>query len=139
MANILIISLLLFNGIQATGIYLESQYKDSLNIYHKLNNFETIIEGEVFKINVTEKSYAYFDSFDRNAEIYISNNYDELISNKGERITSQFIPIKPNITYFIRSLLWSNPSVIKKYLYPMNLDEKEIIINDDIEEINFLY
>ena len=119
MANILLICLLLFNGITATDNYQETDDKQSLNIYHKFNNYETVIKIPNFIINVTEKSYAYFDSFDRNANFWISKNYDDMISEKDERITAQFIEIEPNTTYFIRSHFWRFPSVVKKYLYPI--------------------
>ena len=138
MVNILAFLLLLLNRIQTKDNDLKKD-KDSLIIYDKLNNLETVIENQDFIINTKEKSYAYFDSFDRNAIFWISKSYEDLISNKSERITGQFYQIEPKTTYYVRNLFWKFPSVLKKYLYPMNLEDREIIINDDEEEINFLY
>ena len=114
-------------------------FKDSLATYEKLNHFETIIQNQNFIINASLKSIVYFDSFDKNAVVFISSNYDDLISYKDERITGKFYEIEANKTYYIRTFLYAFPSVLKKYVYPLNLDESEININDDIEEINYLY
>ena len=116
-----------------------NDFKDSLKTYDKLNHFETIIQNQTFIINSTLKSIAYFDSFDKNSIIYISKSYDDCISFNDERIQGKFYVIEPNTTYYIRTFSYSFPSVIQKYVYPSNLDESEININDDIEEINYLY
>ena len=106
--------------------------------YSKLNSFETIIENQYFFIKTKEDSIAYFDSFDRNSKIYISNNTEKKITSDDKKINGIFYPIKPNITYFIKNELYENTvSVFKKYLYPSNLaNEKIYIINDNI---NYLY
>ena len=114
-------------------------FKGSLATYEKLNYFETIIQNQNFIINATVKSIVYFDSFDKNTIFFISNNYNDLVSHKDERITGKFYEIEANKTYYVRTYLHSIPSVIKKYVYPLNLNESDININDDIEEINYLY
>ena len=138
MRYILHILLLLSVGSLAKEISQEDE-KEELPIYDKLNLFETFNGGRNFMINSTQKSYAYFDSFDKNAIFWISKNYEDFTSHKDERITGKFYPIEPNTIYYVRNHLWNAPSVVKRYLYPMNLTGYEIIINDDIEEINFLY
>ena len=113
--------------------------KDSLTVYDKLNHFETISFKQDFIINTSSKSIAYFDSLDKNTIIYISKNYDDYASSKDERITGKFYEIEPNINYYIRTFVYTFYSVFKKYVYPLELDKSEININDDIEEINYLY
>jgi len=128
-------------------IYFINNYNltESINIkvyaipqYSILNGFETINENQYFFIKVKENSIAYFDCFDRNSKIYISNNTEKRITIDDEKINGKFILIKPNITYFIKNELYENcVSVFKKYLYPLNLtNEKIYIINDTI---NYLY
>ena len=114
-------------------------FKDSLATYEKLNHFETIIQNQNFIINASLKSIVYFDSFDKNTVVFISSNYDDFVSHKYERINGKFYEIEANKTYYISAFLYVFPSVLKKYVYPLNLDESEININDDIEEINYLY
>ena len=110
----------------------------SIPQYSKLNGFETINENKYFFIKVKEDSIAYFDSFDRNSKIYISNNTEKKITFDDEKINGKFIPIKPNITYFIKNELYENTiSVFKKYLYPLNLTNEKIYIVYDT--INYLY
>ena len=106
--------------------------------YRQLNCFETINENQYFFIEVRERSIAYFDSFDRNSKIYISNNTQKDIKIDDKKINGEFIEIEPDITYFIKNELYENTiSVFKKYLYPLNLNNTEInIINDTI---NYLY
>lgn len=70
-------------------------------------------------INSTEKSIAYFDSFDDNANFLILKNYEDYISHKDERITGKFYPIEPNTTYYIRNFLRLNSTVLTKYFYPI--------------------
>ena len=119
--------------------------KGSINIkifaipqYSKLNSFETINENQYFFIKTQEDSIAYFDSFDRNSKIYISNNTEKKITSDDKRINGIFYPIKANIIYFIKNELYENTiSVFKKYLYPSNLDSEKIYIIDD--NINYLY
>ena len=110
----------------------------SIPQYSKLNSFETINENQYFFIKTKEDSIAYFDSFDRNSKIYISNNTEKKITSDDIKINGIFYPIKPNITYFIKNELYENTiSVFKKYLYPSNLANEEIQIIDD--NINYLY
>ena len=110
----------------------------SIPQYSTLNGFETINENQYFFIKAKEDSIAYFDSFDRNSKIYISNNTEKKITKDDEKINGKFIPIKPNITYFIKNELYENTiSVFKKYLYPLNLTNEKIYIIDD--NINYLY
>ena len=110
----------------------------SIPQYSKLNSFETINENQYFFIKTKVDSIAYFDSFDRNSKIYISNNTEKKISSDDIKISGIFYPIKPNITYFIKNELYGNTiSVFKKYLYPSNLTNEEIQIIDD--NINYLY
>ena len=94
-----------------------------MKIYDKLNFFETIDQNQVFRIYTKVKSIAYFDSFDKNKYTYISKDYDDLIYKKDERINGKFYQIEPNTIYFIRNYLYNSPSVLKKYVYPMNLNE----------------
>jgi len=127
-------------------IYINNNHnlKESINIkvfsipqYSKLNSFETINENQYFFIKTKEDSIAYFDSFDRNSKIYISNNTEKKITSDDIKINGIFYPIKPNITYFIKNELYENTiSVFKKYLYPLNLDSVDILIDDNI---NYLY
>ena len=139
MDNLLAIFLLALNVFQVFSIFQETEFEDSLLVYDKLNKFETVDKPKNFYINTTEKSYAYFDSFDKNAVFLISESDGGVISNKSETITGQFYPIEPNVTYYIRNDFFSKISVYQEYLYPRNLDKEEIIFNDDKEDISFLY
>ena len=101
---------------------------ESLEIYSKFNDFITIIKDQRFIIETTEESIAYFDSIDRGSEIYISKEYNKVISDKEERITGKFYKIKPNIKYYVTNKLYLNqPSVFKRYLYPLNLGKEDFI------------
>ena len=42
------------------------------SLYNELNSFETINENQYFFIKSESKSIAYFDSFDMNSKVYIS-------------------------------------------------------------------
>ena len=133
--------------ISGEKIYLINNYNlsETVNIkvlaipqYSQLNCFETINENQYFFIEVRERSIAYFDSVDRNSKIYISNNTERKITYDDKKINGEFITIEPNITYFIKNELYENEiSIFKKYLYPLNLNNKIIpVINDTI---NYLY
>ena len=135
----LIIFLLILAYIQTENNQFTSYLEESIETYNKLNNFETVLVSKNFIINTTQKSYAYFDSFDNSAIFWISKNYSDFINGKDQRITGKFYPIEPNTTYYVRNFIWTYPSVLEKYLYPADIDKDEIIINDDIEEINFLF
>ena len=118
----------------------DKSYEESLEIFDRLNNFETVVQNQDFIIRTTKKSKAYFDSFDHNAVFWISTNHEDYVSHKDEKITGKFYTIEPNTDYYIRNFIfYDNPIVIKKYLYPLNINEEEIKINEDNEEINFLY
>ena len=111
-----------------------------LNSYSKLNTFKIIDKNETFIIDTNVKSIAYFDSFDKNSIIYISNNYDDFISEKDEKISGKFYHIEPNQKYYIRNYLYAShisfyPSVFKTYLYPLDLSQADINITDQ----NYLY
>ena len=119
--------------------FLEKNEPEDLENYEKFNYFETINESKNFTIKTDKKSIAYFESFERKSHIYISTNYSDFNTHKDTRISGKFYEIEPNTTYYIRIIHRNNPSVLKKYLYPYDLDESEIIIDDNIEEINYLY
>ena len=128
-------------------IYVINNYNltETINIkifaipqYSQLNCFETINENQYFFIEVKERSIAYFDSFDRNSKIYISNNTEKNITINDKKINGEFIQIEPDITYFIKNHIYENTvSVFKKYLYPLNLNNKTINVFNDT--INYLY
>ena len=119
-------------------------YEESLEILDRLNNFETVVQNQDFIIRTTEKSKAYFDSFDNNAVFWISKNHEDYISHKDEKITGKFYTIEPNTDYYIRNFIfYDNPIVIKKYLYPLNINEEETYyittgFNNDEEYLKFL-
>ena len=113
-----------------------------LKSFDKLNNIEIIDKNESFIINTSKSSIAFFDSFDRNSVIYMSTDKDKFLTKKDQRITGEFIQIEPNVIYYIRIYLLSKDSVyytsnIKKYLYPIDIDQQNIIIKGT--DINFLY
>ena len=133
----IILLLIKINSIEISSE--KENLKDSMKTYDKLNYFETIDQDQVFRIYTKVKSIAYFDSFDKNTYTYISKRFVDLVFKKDERINGKFYQIEPNLMYYVRNYLYSSPSVLKKYVYPMNLNESEIVINDDLEEINYLY
>ena len=136
----IIIILFLSVHLKTRNISPDKSYEESLEIFDRLNNFETVVQNQDFIIRTTKKSKAYFDSFDHNAVFWISTNHKDYISHKDEKITGKFYTIEPNTDYYIRNFIfYDNPIVIKKYLYPLNINEEEIKINEDNEEINFLY
>ena len=51
-----------------------------LDSYDQLNTFKIIDKNESFIIKTNITSIAYFDSFDKNSIIYISNNYEDFKS-----------------------------------------------------------
>ena len=110
---------------------------NSINIYDKINSFETIKYTENFAIKTGVDSLAYFDSSENNTIIYISKDYKDFKFGNIEKITGKFYKIKSNEFYFVKNLLYFSPSVTKKYLYQLNLNESEIDIVDG--EINYLY
>ena len=139
MKHILQILFIVLASIQTKETTLENDLQESLEVYNRFNNIETVSQSKSFMINSTKKSIAYFDSFDDKAIFYISENYEDYISHKDERITGKFYPIESNTTYYIRNFIWSSPTVLTKYFLPILNDDEEIKINDDIEEINFIY
>jgi len=108
--------LLLITFIQINSLIED---EESLETVSKLNSIEAIDENKVFKIQTEENSIAYFDSFDGNSVIYISENYQDFISKKEEKITGVFYPIEKDKTYFVRIKLYNSRSSLKQYLYPI--------------------
>ena len=124
-------------------IYVNTSLKETTKIkispspiYNKLNSFETINENQYFFIKSEKKSIAYFDSFDRNSKVYISESRQKKIVDDDNRINSKFVEIEENKMYLIKNIIF-DISVFKKYFYPYNLDEEEININDNNN--NFFY
>lgn len=113
--------------------------KEELKTYSELNCMETIDASKKFIIETSEASIAYFDSYDKNSVIYISNNLDSFNNEKDERINGKFYRIEPNTKYYIRNSLYfkDQPSVFKKYVFPLNLEGKALDISGN--KINFLY
>ena len=111
----------------------------TFDVYEKLNTVEMIYNSQSFIINATETSIAYFNSFDRYSQIYISKDINDYLSQTDERITGKFIEIEPNIIYYVRIYLLSKDytSNLVKYLYPKSLFEKSILIKG--ANINYLY
>ena len=103
----------------------------------ELNSMETIDNNQKFIIKTNETSIAYFDSFDKCSVIYISKEIDD--ESQYERINGKFYQIEKNIDYYVKNNLYFKDciSVYKKYLYPLNLEQKEIDISENT--INFLY
>lgn len=67
-------------------IYVNTSSKEAIKIkispaliYHELNSFETINENQYFFIKSEKNSIAYFDSFDRNSKVYISESRQKKI------------------------------------------------------------
>ena len=108
--------LLLITFIQINSLIED---EESLETVSKLNSIEAIDENKVFKIQTEENSIAYFDSFDGNSVIYISENYQDFIYQKEEKITGVFYPIEKDKTYFVRIKLYNSRSSLKQYLYPI--------------------
>ena len=124
-------------------IYVNTSSKEAIKIkispspiYHELNSFETIKENQYFFIKSEKNSIAYFDSFDRNSKVYISESRQKKILKDDKRINSKFIEIEANTMYLIKNAIF-DISVFKKYFYPLNLYEEDININDNNK--NFFY
>ena len=124
-------------------IYVNTSSKEAIKIkispapiYHELNSFETINENQYFFIKSEKNSIAYFDSFDRNSKVYISESRQKKILKDDKRINSKFIEIEANKMYLIKNSIF-DISVFKKYFLPLNLYEEEININDNNK--NFFY
>ena len=105
-------------------------------IYTELNIFETINENQYFFIKSENKSIAYFDSFDKNSKVFISESRQKAIVEEDKRINSKFYEIEQNKIYLVKNIIF-DISVFKKYFYPIKLHESEIFINEDNK--NFLY
>ena len=105
-------------------------------IYNELNSFETINENQYFFIKAENKSIAYFDSFDQNSKVYISESRQKQVFEDDMRINGKFKEIEPNSTYLIKNEIF-NISVFKKYFHPIYSNDSQIdIIGDDK---NFFY
>ena len=111
--------------------------EETLKTYEKLNNFEIISNNQSFMIKTSVPSIAYFDSFDKNSIVYITQDEEKFKNKQDEKITGKFYTIKANKEYYVRNYLYFYTSTFKKYLYPLNLNEKDIKIVE--ENINFLY
>ena len=107
-----------------------------LPLYNELNSFETINDNQYFFIKSENDSIVYFDSFDKNSKVYISESRQKKIFENDIRINGKFHKIEPGVIYFIKNQIFGT-SVFKKYFYPLDLDEVEIDINGD--EKNFFY
>ena len=67
MEYILIYFLFLLYKIETKNLLFEKSLNETIKIYDKMNIYETVKEAQIFIINTTQKSYAYFDSNDNNA------------------------------------------------------------------------
>lgn len=56
------------------------------HIYYELNSFETINKNQYFFIKTENKSIAYFDSFDKNSKIYLSESRQKPVLKEDIRI-----------------------------------------------------
>lgn len=118
--------------------FLKGKENDlSMYTYNQLNSVEQIIANQNFIIKTTEASIAFFDSFGRSSNIYITKDINEFNSKSDKRITGQFVQIEPNETYYVRVSLVTGVSNLMSYLYPENLSEKNISIKG--KEWNFIY
>ena len=108
-------------------------------IYKELNSFQTINQNQYFFIRAEEESMAYFDSFDRNSSIYISEEFNKTILNNDTRINGKFYPINKDMIYMIKNRIYSDYSVsnFKQYVYPTALNTGDVNVNNN--EINFIY
>ena len=105
-------------------------------LYTELNSFETINEDQYFFIKAENSSIPYFDSFDMNSKVYISESPKKEILKDDIRINGKFHKIKSGTIYFIKNKVLGT-SVFQKYFYPVEFNEFEIEINGD--EKNFFY
>ena len=105
-------------------------------IRSKFNDFITISENQKFIIKTNELSIAYFDSIDQNSIIYLRNEYEK---EYVERIEGEFLTIYEKEYYYIKNVLYSSetPSIFQRYLFPLDLSQKEIYIENN--EISHLY
>ena len=106
----------------------EEEYKD------KLNDFITISKNQQIKIKTQNQSIAYFDSLDQNSIISIE-------SEKGikKRFEGQFLTLEEEVEYTINISLYSSetPSILQRYVFPYNLTNETIDIQNN--EINYIY
>ena len=122
--------------------FIKGEEKDlNLDSFEELNKVEMVVKNQSFLINTTKASKAYFDNLDRNTAVYIMKDEDEFLNETDQRITGQFIDIEPNTIYYIRVYLISSisPSMsnLKKYVYPKDISNKNIIVKEN--ELNFLF
>ena len=100
-------------------------------IHTKFNSFQTIKENQYFFIRAENKSIAYFDSFDKNSKVYISESRHKNVIEDDIRINGKFKEIEPNNIYLIKNEIFDF-SVFKKYFNPIYSDKTHInIIEDD--------
>ena len=107
-----------------------------INIYTELNSFETINENQYFFIKSDDKAIAYFDSFDKNSKIYISESRQKAVLEDDKRINGKFQEIEPNSTYLIKNQIF-DISVFKKYFYPIITNKS--VLNIEGDDKNFFY
>jgi hypothetical protein len=105
-------------------------------IRSRLNDFMAISENQKFIIKTNELSIAYFDSIDQNSIIYVQDEYEK---EYVKRIEGEFLTIYPKQYYYIKNVLYSSetPSIFQRYLFPLDLSQKEIYIENN--EISHLY
>ena len=106
--------------------------KEEIN---QLNDFKTISKEEDFYLSPTVDSVAYFESYDRRCLVYLSVNDD----SKKERIDGQFYRLKTdqNYHFYIKLYNSESPSILKRYIAPIDLSNQEIYIKGN--PISFLY
>ena len=120
------------------SIKAQEQESDLIS-YEKLNYMEMIFQNQSFIINTPEESIAYFDCLDRNSFVYLTTDEEKFKSKTEERINGKFINIEPNVNYYVRIYYMSEYSLsnLIKYVYPVNLFEKNIEITSN--NLNYLY
>ena len=105
-------------------------------IHTKFNSFQTIKENQYFFIRAENKSIAYFDSFDKNSKVYISESRQKNVIEEDIRINGKFKEIEPNHIYLIKNEIF-DLSDFKKYINPIYSDKTHINIIED--DTNFFY
>ena len=89
----LIIFLLILAYIQTENNQFTSYLEESIETYNKLNNFETVLVSKNFIINTTQKSYAYFDSFDNSLFFGFRRIIQIILMVKTKELQANFIQL----------------------------------------------
>ena len=89
----LIIFLLILAYIQTENNQFTSYLEESIETYNKLNNFETVLATKNFIINTTQKSYAYFDSFDNSLFFGFRRIIQIILMVKTKELQANFIQL----------------------------------------------